>query len=214
VSEPDETATAAPTFVFVHDLGSNSFFWTPVVHELALLGHRSLPEDLPGHGLDATVPLSYQAQDIAASVAEPSPIAAITKQDNVAHVHLRDAERAPSRPGYPGQPQPRRHRDRPGRQRHTRGHPPHRLPLRVLPIHPGRPSAMTLSQAPEATKDVPIPNTDNSLFLGMEPVTAYGADTVVVLIFSLRACGCHLAARVIVHELNELISAKENNAWI
>ncbi|MCX0271327.1 hypothetical protein NLM24_11545 [Nocardia zapadnayensis] len=86
MSEPvrtPETTTAAPTFVFVHGLASNSFFWTPVIRELALLGHRSLPVDLPGHGLDARIPLSYQApQDLAAFTAAPSPMAGIT----VAHV--------------------------------------------------------------------------------------------------------------------------------
>ncbi|MCM6778840.1 alpha/beta hydrolase [Nocardia sp. CDC159] len=66
---------------------SNSFFWTPVVRELALLGHRSLPVDLPGHGLDAAYPLSYQApQDLAAFAAAPSPVAEFTLADNVNRV--------------------------------------------------------------------------------------------------------------------------------
>ncbi|MGX1811492.1 alpha/beta fold hydrolase [Nocardia sp. NPDC055321] len=87
MSGPDgPPATASPTFVFVHGMIGNSFFWTPVVRELALLGHRSLPVDLPGHGLDASTPLSYQAQDLDAYLNEPSPMAAITLQDNVNHV--------------------------------------------------------------------------------------------------------------------------------
>lgn len=50
-----------PTFVFVHGAHNNSFLWTPLIRELAFRGHRSLALDLPGHGLDAALPLSYQA---------------------------------------------------------------------------------------------------------------------------------------------------------
>ncbi len=82
-----ESGSATPTFVFVHGLASNSFFWMPVLRELALLGHRGLAVDLPGHGLDARLPLSYQApQDVAAFTAADSPIAGITVADNVAQV--------------------------------------------------------------------------------------------------------------------------------
>ncbi|MFE2999829.1 alpha/beta fold hydrolase [Nocardia sp. NPDC059246] len=173
--EPDgqlsEISTTAPTFVFVHGLTSNSFFWTPVVRELALLGHRSLPVDLPGHGLDASIPLSYQAQDIAAFATGPSPMAAITVQDNVTHVI--DAVRQVRRHGpviLVG---------------HSLGGITIGLVGNAIPeaIHrivylsafcpstPDAPSAMALSQTPEALKDVPIPNPDHSLFLGMEPVS-------------------------------------------
>ncbi|MET8424011.1 alpha/beta hydrolase [Nocardia sp. NPDC004860] len=173
--EPDgqlsEISTTAPTFVFVHGLTSNSFFWTPVVRELALLGHRSLPVDLPGHGLDGSIPLSYQAQDIAAFTTVPSPMAAITVQDNVTHVI--DAVRQVRRHGpviLVG---------------HSLGGITIGLVGNAIPeaIHrivylsafcpptPDAPSAMALSQTPEALKDVPIPNPDHSLFLGMEPVS-------------------------------------------
>ncbi len=57
-----------------------------MVRELALLGHRSLPVVLPGHGLDAPLPMSYQTQDLAAFSAAPSPMSAITVEDNVSHV--------------------------------------------------------------------------------------------------------------------------------
>jgi len=78
---------AMPTFVFVHGASSNSFCWTPLIRELAFRGHRSLALDLPGHGLDAALPLSYQApQDLAAFAAARSPLADITLQDNVEHV--------------------------------------------------------------------------------------------------------------------------------
>ena len=77
-------AFAAPTFVLVHGSGTSSFMWAPVQRELALLGHRSLAVDLPGHGLDAQYPTSYQApQDVEAWAAEPSTLAGVTLQDNV-----------------------------------------------------------------------------------------------------------------------------------
>ncbi|MFE3227617.1 alpha/beta fold hydrolase [Nocardia sp. NPDC059228] len=173
--EPDgqlsEISTTAPTFVFVHGLTSNSFFWTPVVRELALLGHRSLPVDLPGHGLDGSIPLSYQAQDIAAFTTGPSPMAAITVQDNVTHVI--DAVR-----------QVRRHgpvilvgHSLGGITIGLVGNAIPEAIQRIVylsafcPSTPDAPSAMALSQTPEALKDVPIPNPDHSLFLGMEPVS-------------------------------------------
>ncbi|MCP2257332.1 Alpha/beta hydrolase family protein [Streptoalloteichus tenebrarius] len=76
-----------PTFVFVHGSGSNAFLWTSVIRELALLGHRALAVDLPGHGFDAAFPLAYQApQDLDALVSEPSAMAAVRLEDNVEHV--------------------------------------------------------------------------------------------------------------------------------
>lgn len=82
-----ETTTAAPIFVFVHGLGSNSFFWSPVDRELAVLGHRSLTVDLPGHGFEARIPMSYQApQDLNAFTAAESPLAGITLRDYADHV--------------------------------------------------------------------------------------------------------------------------------
>jgi pimeloyl-ACP methyl ester carboxylesterase len=81
------TDVAMPTFVFVHGAASNSFCWTPLIRELAFRGHRSLALDLPGHGFDAALPLSYQApQDLAAFAAARSHLADITLQDNVEHV--------------------------------------------------------------------------------------------------------------------------------
>ncbi|ONK12432.1 alpha/beta hydrolase [Streptomyces sp. MP131-18] len=75
---------AGTTFVLVHGSGSNSFMWSPVQRELALLGHRSLAVDLPGHGFDAQYPVAYQApQDLDAWAAEPSALAGVTLQDNV-----------------------------------------------------------------------------------------------------------------------------------
>ncbi|MEU4312413.1 alpha/beta hydrolase [Nocardia sp. NPDC024068] len=165
-----ETATAAPTFVFVHGLTSNSFYWAPVVRELALLGHRSLPVDLPGHGLDASIPMAYQAQDIAAFVASSATMSTITVQDNVSHV-IEVVQKA--------------HRHGPvilvGHSLGgvTIGLVGNAIPEAIqrmvylsafCPSTPDAPSAMALSQTPEAMKEVPVPNAEHSLFLGMEPV--------------------------------------------
>ncbi|SHF05584.1 alpha/beta fold hydrolase [Streptoalloteichus hindustanus] len=76
-----------PTFVFVHGAGSNSFLWTSVIRELAVLGHRALAVDLPGHGFDAGFPAAYQApQDLDALAVAPSALAGVTLRDNVDHV--------------------------------------------------------------------------------------------------------------------------------
>ncbi|MFE4974364.1 alpha/beta fold hydrolase [Kitasatospora sp. NPDC056651] len=76
-----------PTFVFVHGAFANSFSFAPLQAELALLGHRSVAVDLPGHGFEATYPLGYQApQDLASMSAEPGAIKRVTLADNAARV--------------------------------------------------------------------------------------------------------------------------------
>ncbi len=83
------TATTArtTTFVLVHGSNGNAANWTALQRELALLGHRSLAVDLPGHGFGATFPAAYQApQDLAALAAAPSAMAGVTLADNVEHV--------------------------------------------------------------------------------------------------------------------------------
>ncbi|WP_329178993.1 alpha/beta hydrolase [Streptomyces decoyicus] len=76
-----------PTFVFVHGAFANSFSFAPLQAELALLGHRSVAVDLPGHGFEATFPAAYQApQDLHALAAVPGSIKGVTLADNVAHV--------------------------------------------------------------------------------------------------------------------------------
>ncbi|GAB2549933.1 alpha/beta hydrolase [Nocardia heshunensis] len=166
-----ESTTATPTFVFVHGLTSNSFYWTPVVRELALLGHRSLPVDLPGHGLDASIPVSYQAQDIDTFAAGASPMSTITVQDNVAHViEVVQAVRRHGPVILVG---------------HSLGGITIGLVGNAIPDAIDRivylsafcpstdeaPNAMALSQTPEALKGIRVPDQDHSLFLGMEPVT-------------------------------------------
>lgn len=83
------TTSTSPTatFVFVSGLGGTSFGWAPLTRELALRGYRSLALDLPGHGLDAALPLSYQApQDLPAFATARSPLADVTLQDYIEHV--------------------------------------------------------------------------------------------------------------------------------
>ncbi|MEV0272384.1 alpha/beta hydrolase [Hamadaea sp. NPDC050747] len=68
-----------PTFVFVHGANGSGGLWNPIILELAAHGHRAVAVDLPGHGLQAGYPVSYQApQDAAAFAEEPSLMAGIT----------------------------------------------------------------------------------------------------------------------------------------
>ncbi len=72
------------TFLLVHGAGTSSFMWAPLQRQLALKGYRSYAIDLPGHGLDAQYPLSYQApQDLEALGSEFSTLATVTLDDNV-----------------------------------------------------------------------------------------------------------------------------------
>ncbi len=76
-----------PTFVLVHGAFANSFSFAPLQAELALLGHRSLAVDLPGHGFEATFPAAYQApQDFAALATAPGGLSRVTLADGVARV--------------------------------------------------------------------------------------------------------------------------------
>ncbi|MFI1867428.1 alpha/beta fold hydrolase [Streptomyces jumonjinensis] len=76
-----------PTFVFVHGAFANSFSFAPLQAELALLGHRSVAVDLPGHGFEATFPAAYQApQDLDALAVEPGSIKGVTLAGNAARV--------------------------------------------------------------------------------------------------------------------------------
>ncbi|WP_181770331.1 alpha/beta fold hydrolase [Amycolatopsis pittospori] len=76
-----------PTYVFVHGSNGNSFTWAPMQRELALLGHRTLAVDLPGHGFGAGFPAAYQApQDLGALATAPSNMAGVTLADAVEHV--------------------------------------------------------------------------------------------------------------------------------
>lgn len=77
-----------PIFVLIHGSASNSYFWTPLVRELAALGRTSLPIDLPGHGIGATVPRAQQApQDPAGLARFPSVVGDLRLHDYVEHAH-------------------------------------------------------------------------------------------------------------------------------
>ncbi|WIX82555.1 alpha/beta hydrolase [Amycolatopsis carbonis] len=73
----------APTFVLVHGSNAPGRCFTSLQRELALLGHRSLAVDLPGHGT-AGFSAAYQAQDLATFATEPSPLAGVTHAEVVA----------------------------------------------------------------------------------------------------------------------------------
>lgn len=75
-----------PTIIFIHGSNANSFTFAPLQRELALLGHRSLAVDLPGHGFDATFPEGFQTQDAAALAEPPSNLAGVTLQAGVDHL--------------------------------------------------------------------------------------------------------------------------------
>lgn len=75
-----------PTFVLIHGSNANSFSWAPLQRELALLGHRSLAVDLPGHGFEAGVPSSYQTQDAAELAEAPSNLDGVGLQANIDHM--------------------------------------------------------------------------------------------------------------------------------
>jgi len=86
-AQADGGGRGVPTFVLVHGSGTNSYYWQPVLRELGLRGHRAVAVDLPGHGLGAYFPESYQSpQDLDRLRTEPSPIAKVTLGDFAAHV--------------------------------------------------------------------------------------------------------------------------------
>ncbi|WP_411107730.1 alpha/beta fold hydrolase [Streptomyces sp. cmx-4-9] len=76
-----------PTYVLVHGAFANSFSFAPLQGELALLGHRSVAVDLPGHGFEATFPAAYQAPQLPDELAaEPGTLKGVTLADNTARV--------------------------------------------------------------------------------------------------------------------------------
>ncbi|HET6504480.1 MAG TPA: alpha/beta hydrolase family protein [Amycolatopsis sp.] len=82
------TVNRIPTFVLVHGSFGNSFSWAPLQRELALLGHRTLAVDLPGHGFDGTFPAAYQApQDLAKLATEPSSAAGVTGTHTIEYLN-------------------------------------------------------------------------------------------------------------------------------
>ncbi len=75
------------TYVLVHGAFGNSAVWAPIARELALRGHRTVAVDLPGHGLDAMIPVGYLGgQDLGVLATAPSGMAGISTADDVAAV--------------------------------------------------------------------------------------------------------------------------------
>ena len=56
--------------LFLHGAWHGSWCWEPVARGISALGHPTLAIDLPGHGLDAAVPTSFDTQDLAALATE------------------------------------------------------------------------------------------------------------------------------------------------
>ncbi|WP_338601486.1 alpha/beta fold hydrolase [Saccharopolyspora sp. SCSIO 74807] len=77
------SADTSPTLLLVHGAASTAQVWGPLQRELALLGHRTLAVDLPGHGTRAHHPAGYHQspQDLEAFAAEPSALAGIGLTD-------------------------------------------------------------------------------------------------------------------------------------
>ncbi|WP_435844836.1 alpha/beta hydrolase [Streptomyces klenkii] len=77
-----------PTFLLVHGANSNAYAFAPLIAALTMEGHRALAVDLPGHGVQANFPPSYQApQDLTAFAAAPSSVLSrTTLEDNARHV--------------------------------------------------------------------------------------------------------------------------------
>ncbi|AOS64424.1 alpha/beta fold hydrolase [Actinoalloteichus hymeniacidonis] len=75
-----------PTYVLVHGASSNAAGWGPLQRELALLGHRSLALDLPGHGTGSPASYYQNPHDAASIAVERSPMAEVTYEETVEHV--------------------------------------------------------------------------------------------------------------------------------
>ncbi|MBN3785534.1 alpha/beta hydrolase [Burkholderia sp. Ac-20353] len=77
-----------PAFVLVHGAWHNASTYTEVIAQLAGLGHFGIALDLPGHGVRAKLPSTWQRRpfDATAFANEASPIAGITLTDYASHV--------------------------------------------------------------------------------------------------------------------------------
>ncbi len=82
------TQVQKPAFVLLHGAWHGAWAYAKVIPELAARGHAAVAIDLPGHGLDAKFPQSYQQRplDRATFSQERSPLAAVTLDECVEHV--------------------------------------------------------------------------------------------------------------------------------
>lgn len=70
-------------FLLVHGSFHNSAHWAALATQLRGAGHRVSTIDLPGFGVNAILPASYAAQDLAALATEVSPVANVTAESMV-----------------------------------------------------------------------------------------------------------------------------------
>jgi pimeloyl-ACP methyl ester carboxylesterase len=77
-----------PAFVLVHGSWHGAWCYSKVIPHLINAGHVVVAKDLPGHGLDAKFPKSYDARplDAAAFATELSPLAGVKLDDYVRSV--------------------------------------------------------------------------------------------------------------------------------
>lgn len=78
-----DAPTAKPSLVSVHGAWHGGWCWSEVVRLLAERGYPSITLDLPGHGINARLPIAYtgQPQIVAKLATEVSPLAALTLTD-------------------------------------------------------------------------------------------------------------------------------------
>ena len=83
------TSPVSATFVLVHGAFANAAHWGPVARGLTLRGHRALAVDLPGHGLDARVPVGDRTTAPSGMVGRSTDgdVAAVLEVVRAAHRH-------------------------------------------------------------------------------------------------------------------------------
>ncbi|AEU38010.1 alpha/beta fold hydrolase [Granulicella mallensis] len=76
------------TFVLVHGSWHDTGVWESLTPMLIAAGHTVIARDLPGRGINALFPASYFQRpfDAGAFAQEPSPVAGVTLEDNIASI--------------------------------------------------------------------------------------------------------------------------------
>jgi pimeloyl-ACP methyl ester carboxylesterase len=74
-------SVSLPPVLLLHGAWHGSWCWEPVAAVLTAAGHPVLAIDLPGHGLDASLPDGYLAQDLAVLARASSPIGRLSAVD-------------------------------------------------------------------------------------------------------------------------------------
>jgi pimeloyl-ACP methyl ester carboxylesterase len=88
MSNLSERGESAATFILVHGSWMGGWAYERIIPALVSRGHVAIARDLPGHGLNASIPRAFleAAEDREAFAKEPSPMAHLTLQDFVASV--------------------------------------------------------------------------------------------------------------------------------